>query len=67
MVGVRFLSGWNKANSSITHLGFKRADFGLFGDLLGRTPWHNILKQRGVQELFDCQGSPPSSSRLVHP
>jgi len=35
-----------------TTLDFRRADFGLFGDLLGRVPWDKALEGRGVQESW---------------
>jgi len=39
MVELRILKEGNKANSGITSLGIRRADFGLFRDLLGIIIW----------------------------
>ena len=39
-----------RVHSKITTLDFRRADFGLFRDLLGRVPWDKALKGRGIQE-----------------
>lgn len=50
MVLLRILRGGNKARSQITILEFRRADFGLFRNLLGRIPWDTVLVQRGVQD-----------------
>ena len=36
--------------SKLTTLDFRRADFGLFRDLLGRVPWDKALEGRGAQE-----------------
>ena len=38
MVEFRILRGGRRAKSRITTLGFRRADFSLFRDLLGRIP-----------------------------
>lgn len=62
--GVQDPERGNRTNSRITALGFKKADFGLFRNLLGRIPWENIL-ERG--KLVDFQESClPPSSRMVH-
>ena len=67
MVELRILRGGNKANGRITTPNFRRADFGLCRDLLGRIPWETVLESRGgLGDLFDIQGSPPPSSRMVH-
>ena len=44
MVKFRIVRGENKANSRITTLSFRRTDFGLFRDGLGRIPWVMILE-----------------------
>ncbi|KFW65086.1 hypothetical protein AS28_14346, partial [Pygoscelis adeliae] len=36
----------------ITTLDFRRENFGLFKDLLGRVPWDKALKGRGTQETW---------------
>lgn len=62
--GVQDPERGNGTNSRIRALGFKKSDFGLFRNLLGRIPWENIL-ERG--KLVDFQESPlPPSSRMVH-
>ena len=35
----------------LTTLDFRRADFGLFRDLLGRVPWDKALEGREAQEV----------------
>ncbi|KFQ04942.1 hypothetical protein N329_07333, partial [Haliaeetus albicilla] len=40
------------AHSKLTTLDFRRADFGLFRDLLGRVPWDKALEGRGAQESW---------------
>ncbi|GAB0177486.1 hypothetical protein GRJ2_000213900 [Grus japonensis] len=56
MVEFRILHGRSRAISRITTLDFRRANFGLFKDLLGRIPWGPNIQ------------SPLSlSSRSVHP
>ncbi|GAB0180066.1 mitochondrial enolase superfamily member 1 [Grus japonensis] len=50
MVELRILHGRSRAVSRITTLDFRRANFGLFKDLLGRIPWVRALEDRGVQE-----------------
>lgn len=51
MVEFRILRGGNKANSRITALDFRREDFCLFRDPLGRIP-ERVLERRGVQESW---------------
>lgn len=48
MVKFRIVRGETKVNSRITTLSFRRTDFGLFSDGLGRIPWVMILEGRGV-------------------
>jgi len=38
--------------SKLTALNFRRADFGLLRDLLGRVPWDKGLEGRGVKESW---------------
>ncbi|PKU41129.1 glycerol kinase [Limosa lapponica baueri] len=52
MVEFKILSGNRRAQSKLTTLGFRRADLGLFRDLLGRVPWDKALKGRGTQESW---------------
>lgn len=52
MVEFRTTRGGNKANSRITSLDFRSADFDLFGDLLGIIPWDTTLERRWVQESW---------------
>ncbi|KFM05090.1 hypothetical protein AS27_03707, partial [Aptenodytes forsteri] len=40
------------AHSKLTALDLRRADFGLFRDLLGRVPWDKALEGRGAQETW---------------
>jgi len=47
MVEFRILHGGSKAISRITILKFRRADFGLFRELLGGMPWVRALEGRG--------------------
>ncbi|KFO10373.1 hypothetical protein N312_10965, partial [Balearica regulorum gibbericeps] len=41
-----------RAHSKLTTLDFRRADLGLFRDLLGRLPWDKALEGRGAQESW---------------
>ncbi|GAB0206587.1 hypothetical protein GRJ2_003124300 [Grus japonensis] len=52
MVELRILHGRSRAISRITTLDFRRANFGLFKDLLGRIPWVKVLEGKGVQESW---------------
>jgi len=59
----KILRRGNRTNSRITPLGFERADFGLFRNLLGTILGENTLERR---ELVDFQESPlPPSSRMT--
>lgn len=44
------LREWSREKNSITTLGFSRAEFSLFMDLLRRVSQHNALEGSGVQE-----------------
>ncbi|GAB0199287.1 mitochondrial enolase superfamily member 1 [Grus japonensis] len=52
MVEFRILRAARRARSKLTTLGFRRADFGLFRDLLGRIPWDKALEGRGTQDSW---------------
>ena len=50
MVVFRILRGGSRAVSRTKTLDLRRANFGLFKDLLGGIPWVRALEGRGVQE-----------------
>ncbi|GAB0183727.1 hypothetical protein GRJ2_000838000 [Grus japonensis] len=52
MVEFRILRAARRAHSKLTTLAFRRADFGLFRDLLGRIPWDKALEGRGAQDSW---------------
>jgi len=52
MVKFRILCGGSSVISMIETLDFRRANFGLFKDLLGGIPWVRALEGRGVQESW---------------
>ncbi|GAB0210120.1 mitochondrial enolase superfamily member 1 [Grus japonensis] len=52
MVEFRILRAARRAHSKLTALDFRRADFGLLRDLLGRIPWDKALEGRGAQESW---------------
>jgi len=52
MVECRILSGGSRAIIRITTLDFRRANSGLFQDLLGGILWVRALGGRGVQETW---------------
>ncbi|GAB0190684.1 hypothetical protein GRJ2_001533700 [Grus japonensis] len=52
MVEFKILRAARRAHSKLTTLDFRRADFGLFKDLLGRVPWDKALEGRGAQESW---------------
>ncbi|GAB0210231.1 hypothetical protein GRJ2_003488900 [Grus japonensis] len=52
MVEFRILRAAKRAHSKLTTLDFRRADFGLFRDLLGRIPWDKALEGRGPQDRW---------------
>ena len=49
MLEFKILQAVRRAHSKLTTLGFRRADLGLFRDLLGTEPWDKALKARGAQ------------------
>ncbi|KAK4814166.1 hypothetical protein QYF61_009984 [Mycteria americana] len=52
MVEFKILKVPRGVHSKLTTLDFRRADFGLFRDLLGRVPWDKALEGRGAQESW---------------
>ncbi|GAB0190944.1 hypothetical protein GRJ2_001559700 [Grus japonensis] len=52
MVEFKILRAVRRAHNKLTTLDFRRADFGLFRDLLGRIPWDKALEGRGAQESW---------------
>ena len=50
MVEFKILRAARRAYSKLATLDFRRADFGLFRDLLGRVTWDKALEGRGAQE-----------------
>ena len=52
MVEFKILKAVRRAHSKLNTLAFRRADFGLFRDLLGRVPWDKALEGRGAQESW---------------
>ncbi|GAB0181438.1 hypothetical protein GRJ2_000609100 [Grus japonensis] len=52
MVEFKILRAVRRVHSKLTTLDLRRADFGLFRDLLGRVPWDKALEGRGAQESW---------------
>jgi len=52
MVEFKILRTGRRVHSKLTTLGFRRADFGLLWDLLGRIPWDKALEGRGAHESW---------------
>jgi len=52
MVELRILRAARQVHRRLTTLDFRRADFGLLWDLLGRIPWDKALEGRGAQESW---------------
>ena len=52
MVEFKILRAARRVHSKLATLDFRRADFGLFRDLLGRVPWDKALEGRGAQESW---------------
>jgi len=44
----KILGAVRRMHSKLITLNFRRADFGLFRDLLGRVPWDKALEGRGA-------------------
>ncbi|GAB0178252.1 hypothetical protein GRJ2_000290500 [Grus japonensis] len=51
-VEFKSLRAARRACSKLTTLDFRRTDFGLFMDLLGRVPWDKALEGRGAQDSW---------------
>ncbi|PKU36867.1 glycerol kinase [Limosa lapponica baueri] len=49
MVEFKILRAARRVHSKLTTLDFRRADFGLLRDLLGRVLWDKALEERGSQ------------------
>lgn len=68
MEDFRILRGRSWAKSRITTLDFRRPVFGLLSNLLGTVPWEEGPGERtGLAKLADFHGSPPQSSKTIHP
>ncbi|PKU33402.1 rna-directed dna polymerase from mobile element jockey-like [Limosa lapponica baueri] len=52
MVEFKILRAARRVCSKLTTLDFRRADFGLLRDLLGRVTWGKVLEGRGAQETW---------------
>jgi len=52
MVEFKILRAERRVCSKLTTLDFRRTDFGLLRDLLGRIPWDKALEGRGPQESW---------------
>ncbi|GAB0176029.1 hypothetical protein GRJ2_000068100 [Grus japonensis] len=52
MVEFKIFRAARRAHSKLTTLKLRRADFGVFRDLLGRVPWDKALEGRGAQESW---------------
>lgn len=53
MVELKILKAASRVHSKLPTLGFRREDFGLSRDLLGRVPWHKVLE--GPRKLVNIQ------------
>ncbi|GAB0175618.1 hypothetical protein GRJ2_000027000 [Grus japonensis] len=52
MVEFKILRAVRRVHSKLAALDFRRADFGLFRDLLGRVHWDKALEGREAQESW---------------
>ncbi|GAB0203667.1 hypothetical protein GRJ2_002832300 [Grus japonensis] len=52
MVEFKILMAARRMHSKLTTMDFRRADFGLLRDLLGRVPWDKALEGRGAPESW---------------
>ncbi|GAB0179147.1 hypothetical protein GRJ2_000380000 [Grus japonensis] len=52
MVEFKILRAVRRVHSKLTTLDFRRADFGLFRDLLGRIPWDKARKEDGPRKAW---------------
>jgi len=73
MVEFRILRGGSRAISRIKTLDFRRANFGLFKEILGGFPWASALEGRGSKSTGCClnitsstlrSGAPPRERNL---
>ncbi|PKU46481.1 rna-directed dna polymerase from mobile element jockey-like [Limosa lapponica baueri] len=60
------LRAMRTTHSKIITLDVRRADFGLFRDLLGRVLWDKALKGKEAEESWP-EGPPPPSLEAMHP
>lgn len=68
MAGFRILREGNEGSNGFAILDFMRADCGLIKPQLGRIHWVMVLgEKRGLGRLVEFQGSPPPSSKVIHP
>ena len=49
---LKILRAVRRAHTKLATLDFRRADIGLFRDLLGRVAWDKALEGRGAQESW---------------
>lgn len=68
MEEYKILRALMRAHSELTTVDLRRADLGLFRNLLSNVPRNKTLEGRGPQEnLVNIQGSPlPSSGVMLH-
>lgn len=52
MVGFKILRAARRAHNKLTALDFRKADFGLFRELLHRGPWDKALKGQEAHESW---------------
>ena len=52
IVEFKIVRAARRMHSKLTTLDFRRADFGLFSNLLGRVAWDTALEGRGAQESW---------------
>ena len=69
MVELRILRAGRRVKRKLTTLTFRKADFGLFKDLLAKVLRDKALAGRGTgpPKLVNILGSPPAGSREHHP
>jgi len=64
MVEFRIVGGGSRAISKIKTLDFRRANFGLFKELLGGIPWVRALEGRGSKSAGPCLNITSSMLRI---
>ncbi|MCQ4078975.1 hypothetical protein FK519_29925, partial [Klebsiella pneumoniae] len=52
MVEFKIHGAARKIHGKLSALDFRKADFGLFRDLMGQVPWEVALEGRGAQESW---------------